>query len=395
MTNDAFHTYTFDAEGNMTAVDGGVTAQYVYDAFNHRVRTVVGSTITEFVFNSNGQRVSEWNGTSRALLRGHYFWGAKPVAYYAGGATHFEHQDWLGTERMRTTYTGGVEGSYTSLPFGDGQSTTGADLDPYHYAQLDYDSESSSDHAQFRQFSNTQGRWLSPDPYVGSYDGSNPQSMNRYVYLQNRPLNSIDPSGLDQYFWADGCLWYSYTTITAVTSASGGDFTFSTDVHQTLLTCENWGSASGGDGGRSAGSGGGGAGSGGGNGTAPNTETIRPMSRLECASYRADKELSIASMTSGGSPDNPAVQAFLGNSISGVVNLFTTNENPLTNLVTGGWNPGVPGVPAPEIGGYALDGGLTGVVTKGVLGGATDLFALPKLAYDAASFLGAAAFLCR
>jgi hypothetical protein len=128
---------------------------------------------------------------------------------------------------------------------------------------------------------------------------------------------------------------------------------------------------------------------------APNTGTIRPLSRLECASYRADKELSIASMTSGSSPDNPVVQAFLGNSISGVVNLFTTNENPLTNLVTGGWNPGVPGVPAPEVGGYALDGGLTGVVTKGVLGGATDLFALPKLAYDTATFLGAAAFLCR
>ncbi|MGA3264695.1 MAG: hypothetical protein ABSC47_11705, partial [Terracidiphilus sp.] len=59
------------------------------------------------------------------------------------------------------------------------------------------------------------------------------------------------------------------------------------------------------------------------------------------------------------------------------------------------WNPGVPGVPAPEVGGYALDGGLTGFVTKGVLGGATDLFALPKLAYDTAIFLGAAAFLCR
>ena len=85
MINDTFHGYTYDAEGNVTAVDAGAAAQYVYDALNHRVRTTVGSTVTEFVFNSNGQRVSEWNGTTRAQLRGHYYWGSKPVAYYSSG----------------------------------------------------------------------------------------------------------------------------------------------------------------------------------------------------------------------------------------------------------------------------------------------------------------------
>ena len=89
------------------------------------------------------------------------------MAFYASGAAHFQHQDWLGTERMRTAYNGGVEGSYASLPFGDGQSTAGSDLDPYHYAQLDHDSETDTDHAQFRQYANAQGRWLSPDPYGG------------------------------------------------------------------------------------------------------------------------------------------------------------------------------------------------------------------------------------
>ncbi|HMH14390.1 MAG TPA: hypothetical protein VK578_14920, partial [Edaphobacter sp.] len=95
LTNDGFHTYTYDAEGNITAVDGGGTAQYVYNALNQRVRTVVGSTPTEFVFNSNGQRVSVWNGSTRAAIRGQYYWGAAPVAYLAGGALQFQHQDWL------------------------------------------------------------------------------------------------------------------------------------------------------------------------------------------------------------------------------------------------------------------------------------------------------------
>jgi RHS repeat-associated protein len=97
---------------------------------------------------------------------------------------------------MRTTYNGGVEGSYQSLPFGDGQATTGADTDANHYATLDHDTETATDHAQFRQYSNTQGRWLSPDPYSGSYDASNPQSMNRYVYVMNSPQAAVDPSGM-------------------------------------------------------------------------------------------------------------------------------------------------------------------------------------------------------
>jgi RHS repeat-associated protein len=97
---------------------------------------------------------------------------------------------------LRTTYNGAVEGSYTSLPFGDGTTTTGTDNDPYHFAELDYDYPSATDHAQFRQYTPTQGRWFSPDPYSGSYDGSNPQSMNRYAYVGNNPLSFLDPSGL-------------------------------------------------------------------------------------------------------------------------------------------------------------------------------------------------------
>jgi uncharacterized protein RhaS with RHS repeats len=37
MIYDTFHTYTYDAEGNITAVDGGQTAQYVSNARNPRL----------------------------------------------------------------------------------------------------------------------------------------------------------------------------------------------------------------------------------------------------------------------------------------------------------------------------------------------------------------------
>jgi RHS repeat-associated protein len=42
-----------------------------------------------------------------------------------------------------------------------------------------------------------QGRWPSPDPAgLAAVDPSNPQSWNRYAYVDNDPLSSIDPSGL-------------------------------------------------------------------------------------------------------------------------------------------------------------------------------------------------------
>jgi RHS repeat-associated protein len=101
---------------------------------------------------------------------------------------------------MRTDYTGAVAASYNSLPFGDGYAATivktAADQDNSHFTGLEQDSESNTAHAQFRQYSPAQGRWMSPDPYSGSYDPTNPQSMNRYSYVLNNPLSFVDPSGL-------------------------------------------------------------------------------------------------------------------------------------------------------------------------------------------------------
>jgi RHS repeat-associated protein len=195
MTSDGYHTYTYDAEGNVTQVDNGNTAKYTYNALNQRVRIDQGGVAREFVFDWKGQRTSIWDGVTTAQVQGQAYWGTIPIEFYNDGA-FFQHQDWLGTERLRTSSTGTATGSYTSLPFGDGYNFSGADNDAYHFAQLDHDSATDTQHAQFRQYSDTQGRWMSPDPYDGSYDLSNPQSFNRYSYVLNNPLSAADPDGL-------------------------------------------------------------------------------------------------------------------------------------------------------------------------------------------------------
>lgn len=53
------------------------------------------------------------------------------------------------------------------------------------------------DEAMHRRYNRWWSRFEQPDPYDGSYDLSQPQSFNRYAYVQNDPVNFVDPSGLD------------------------------------------------------------------------------------------------------------------------------------------------------------------------------------------------------
>ncbi|NYF78152.1 RHS repeat domain-containing protein [Granulicella arctica] len=210
MTNDGLHSYQYDAEGNLINVDNGSTAQYVYDAMNNRAREQTATTTFEYLFDPAGKRISRWNVLANdAGDEGRIYWDGTPIAYRnVNGQTFFEHQDVLGTERMRTNYLGQNAEQDTSQPFGDGYSAdvlySSADQDNRHFALLDYDSTSNTDHAQFRQYSPAQGRWMSPDPYDGSYHPNNPQSFNRYTYAMNRPLSATDPSGLDD--GSDPCI---------------------------------------------------------------------------------------------------------------------------------------------------------------------------------------------
>ncbi len=182
-------------------VDGGSTAQYVYDAFNHRVHVQTGSTTTEYTYDYAGRRISSWLSPNNTGNEGRIYWDGQQFGYRSSdGTTYYDHQDTLGTERMRTSFGTGPGASFTSLPWGDGYTAnillTGGGQDNEHFAGLEHDAESDTEHAQFRNYASAQGRWLAPDSYLGSYDLTNPQTMNRYSYALNNPTSFIDPSGL-------------------------------------------------------------------------------------------------------------------------------------------------------------------------------------------------------
>jgi RHS repeat-associated protein len=120
--------------------------------------------------------------------------------------------DQLGTPRMIADQTGSLAGvkRHDYLPFGEeiggpqvallgARTSTSAftgDSVRQHFTGYEADGETNLNYAQARYQSPVQGRFTSVDPLGSSANIGNPQSFNRYSYVNNNPINLTDPSGL-------------------------------------------------------------------------------------------------------------------------------------------------------------------------------------------------------
>ncbi len=89
----------------------------------------------------------------------------KVVAYSPIDTTYY-HADQISSTHLQTSYAGWPLSSDTYAPFG-GEATPPTDANHYKFTGLERDQESGFDHAMFRQYSSTMGRWLSPGPLYG------------------------------------------------------------------------------------------------------------------------------------------------------------------------------------------------------------------------------------
>jgi len=104
-------------------------------------------------------------------------------------------QDRLST-RLITDSSGNLIGREDHLPFGEDAGTGSGQSEKHRFTSYERDSESGSDYAINRQYSNVTGRFNRADPFDGSYDFDNPQSLNRYANVGDDPINATDPLGL-------------------------------------------------------------------------------------------------------------------------------------------------------------------------------------------------------
>ena len=167
----------------MKGAVNGVTTNYFYSG-SVVISEKQGSTWTDYIFFGN-QRIAQQTGSSLTTAK-------------------FLHADHLNSTRGCTDATGNSAGTCDYEPFGEVQPGTTCSVPTnYRFAGMEWDSETSLYHTWFRQYDMNQGRWMSVDPLPGSPD--NPQSLDRYTYVLNDPVNLVDPSGLFcfvEFHWA-------------------------------------------------------------------------------------------------------------------------------------------------------------------------------------------------
>jgi RHS repeat-associated protein len=186
LKQDPNGTYTFDAENRMTqSLVGSATTSYAYDGGHMRV--VKGTTV--YIY-SGSNLIAEYAGGS--LTREYVYSESKLVATIAGSTVTYHHSDLL-SSRLETDTSGGIARTFGHLPFGATWYETGA-TDNLKFTTYMRDAESGFDYALNRFYSNGYGRFQSAD-FLGGH-APNPQTLNRYAYVMNNPVNFTDPLGM-------------------------------------------------------------------------------------------------------------------------------------------------------------------------------------------------------
>ncbi|WP_026371041.1 RHS repeat-associated core domain-containing protein [Kallotenue papyrolyticum] len=207
-------TYTWQADNLPASISsGGVTETYTYDADGERLTRTANGVTTVYVAGLYEEDLQ--TGVKRSL----YQFNGQIIAQRSTDATGliYLHADHLGSVSLATNSSGAVVSRQDFDPWGairsggipqtalnyTGQRRDGTGLLYYHA----------------RYYDPALGRFLSADtivpgsgaltlwpsdataaPLFGQQNvpgPQNPQTLNRYAYVINNPLNNIDPSGHD------------------------------------------------------------------------------------------------------------------------------------------------------------------------------------------------------
>ncbi|HJT64840.1 MAG TPA: S8 family serine peptidase [Pyrinomonadaceae bacterium] len=205
LTFDGGQHFEYDATGQQTkAYYSGYTLDQAYDGNGLRARKTETGTGTLYYLRSSvlgGQVVAEilWNGSSAIWYRGYVYSGSGLLAVQSDLSVSWVHEDPITKSKRLTNSAGNVTSSIELDPWGADAGpawSSNSAFQPRKFTTYDRDAN-GSDEAMFRRHNRWHSRFDQPDPSTTSYSLADPQSFNRYTYVQNDPVNLVDPSGLD------------------------------------------------------------------------------------------------------------------------------------------------------------------------------------------------------
>ena len=202
LVNDTVHTYSYDAENRLIAVDSGSTATYAYSADGQRVQRVASGVTTSYLRNRSGAVIAETTAVcSPACGSAEYIYlNSELIGEYINGTTYFVEADSLGSTSILTGMAGQAADCNAFYPFGEVDSSicSSSNVTTHKFSGKERDSETNLDNFEARFFASRIGRFMSPDPRpVTSILLQNPQDLNPYVYTIDSPERYFDPNGKD------------------------------------------------------------------------------------------------------------------------------------------------------------------------------------------------------
>ncbi len=140
------------------------------------------------VFDSQGNRIAEYNEATGALIREYVWLDGAPIAVIEAGVTYYIRTDHIGRPVFATNAAGAKVWTATYLPFGGLRTSTGLPIDLRFPGQW-FQSESGLHQNWMRDYDPTTGRYLQADP-LGLIDGA-----SIYGYVGQNPGRYVDPRG--------------------------------------------------------------------------------------------------------------------------------------------------------------------------------------------------------
>jgi RHS repeat-associated protein len=192
-------TYCYDAENRLIQVvtpEG--TWNYEYDAFGNRIATTRDGVRVEYLLDPAGlvNVVGEYDTAGKAIA--HYTYGLGLVSLMdASNSVAYYDFDAIGNTFELTGTTGRVVNRYAYTPFGASLfETVNAPNGLQYVGELGVMNEANGlDFMRARFYDSVSGRFQNQDP-IRLLGG-----LNLYRYVQNNPVSSNDPVGLDPDLW--------------------------------------------------------------------------------------------------------------------------------------------------------------------------------------------------
>jgi RHS repeat-associated protein len=209
-TANTGYTFNYDLRNRlqgatMTGVSGGpITTSYLYNDQGIRVRSIANGTTKYFLNDANNpsgysqvlEELSAANGIpSMSYVLGDDMLAQSPTS---GTASYLLYDGHGSTRQLSQTGNVVVE-QYNYDGYGQSLGTQPTYASPAAttmlYAGQQFDTALQQYYMRARYYDASNGRFNQMDPFAGNND--DPQSLHKYQYVWDDPVNRIDPSGHD------------------------------------------------------------------------------------------------------------------------------------------------------------------------------------------------------